>query len=141
MEFGDGVETVSSSGTRSGRPYLAAPDYRHQVSDALLFPSLLTSLQPDYFLTYRLFPQSPSRTHVIAETFVHPQACAPGVRQAHHDDLVPFWQRVNQEDRAICESQQIGLTTPGYRPAAYYTDEDGVHAFDARVARAYRGEP
>jgi Rieske 2Fe-2S family protein len=133
MEFADGVETVSPSGLRDGRPFLAAPAHRRVVSDALLFPTLLTSLQPDYFLAYRLHPLSASRTRVAAETFVHP-ALADHSSLA---ELFAFWDTVNAEDRAVCESQQIGVGSRGYRASGYTSVEDGVHAFDVRVARAY----
>jgi len=134
MTFDSGVETVSRSGTRNGRPFLAAPGYRRQVSDAMLFPTLLTSLQPDYLLTYRLHPLTPTRTHVIAETFVHPAALGSSFDAT---DLVSFWEVVNAEDRAICERQQAGIGSRGYRPSRYATVEEGVHAFDTWVARAY----
>lgn len=134
MELAEGVETVSESRRRSGRPFLAPPGYRRQVSDAMLFPSLLTSLQPDYFLTYRLLPLTPTRTHVVAETFVHPAA-----RGASFDagDLTRFWDLVNAQDRSICERQQVGIRSPAFRPSRYEPVEEGVHAFDRRVARAY----
>ncbi len=135
MAFADGVETVSRSGTRRGRPFLAPSAYRKQVSDALLFPSLLTSLQPDYLLTYRLYPLGPASTRVVAETFVHPSALAG---QADLEDLIAFWEVVNGEDRAICESQQVGVRSRGYRASGYTSVEDGVHAFDGMVARAYQ---
>ena len=98
-----------------------------------LFPTLLTSLQPDYFLTYRLYPLSRAHTRVVAETFVHPAAGAAVLE----GDLVAFWDVVNREDRAICESQQVGLRSRGYRASRYTSVEDGVHAFDCKVARAY----
>jgi Rieske 2Fe-2S family protein len=134
MAFADGVETVSRSGKRNGRPYLASPPYRQQVSDAILFPALLTSLQPDYFLTYRLVPLTAERTRVIAETFVHPAAVGPSFDPS---DLTAFWEVVNAQDRDICEKQQVGIRSRGYRATRYATVEEGVHAFDCRVARAY----
>jgi Rieske 2Fe-2S family protein len=134
MALSEGVETVSRSGERSGRPFLAPSPYREQVSDAMLFPALLTSLQPDYFLTYRLLPLAVERTQVIAETFVHPAALGPSFDLA---DLTAFWDVVNAEDRSICERQQVGIRSRSYRPTRYATVEEGVHAFDCRVARAY----
>jgi Rieske 2Fe-2S family protein len=134
MTFAAGVETVSMSGARNARPFLAAPPYRDRVHDAILFPTLLTSLQPDYLLTYRLHPRAVDRTLVIAETFVHPAAFTPDFDPS---DIVSFWETINQEDQAICERQQIGIGSRGYRPTRYSTVEDGVHAFDRLVARSY----
>jgi Rieske 2Fe-2S family protein len=133
MTFSPDVETVSSSGARGGRPFLAAPAHRAQVCDAMLFPTLLTSLQPDYLLTYRLYPLSPVRTSVVAETFFHPAAKDP----RDVTDVVDFWAQVNEEDRAICERQQMGVRSPGCEAGRYTRVDDGVHAFDCKVARAY----
>jgi Rieske 2Fe-2S family protein len=44
---------------------------------------------------------------------------------------------VNLEDRVICERQQVGIRSRGFRPSRYATVEEGVHAFDKRVAQAY----
>jgi len=134
MKLSDRVETVSMSGTRSGRPFLAPPEYRRQVSDAMLFPTMLTSLQPDYFLTYRLYPVSAERTRVLADTFVHPAALGPAFDVT---DLTRFWDTVNAEDRAICERQQRGIRSRGFSSAPYASVEEGVHAFDVRIAKAY----
>ena len=97
----------------------------------MLFPSLLTSLQPDYLLTYRLEPIAPERTRVVADVLVD----ASTDRDAAAD-IVEFWATTNAEDRAICERQQRGLATPGFEIGCYASVEEGVHAFDRLVARA-----
>jgi hypothetical protein len=43
---------------------------------------------------------------------------------------------VHDEDRAVCEQQQRVMRGGGYASIGYATCEDGVHAFDVRVARA-----
>ena len=130
----DGRETVSESGQRKGRPFVAAEADRGHVHDALLFPLWLTSLQPDYLLSYRLAPLAVDRTLVVAEIQMHPGALAPGVDL---EDVVAFWERTNAEDRAICELQQRGLGSRRARPSVYATSEDGVHAFERLVAARY----
>jgi glycine betaine catabolism A len=134
MELAPGCETVSESGRRQGRPFVAAPPDRGRVHDAFVFPLWLTSLQPDYLLTYRLAPLAVDRTLVVAEVHVHPAARAEGVGL---DDVLAFWRRTNAEDRAICERQQQGLASPRARPAAYAASEDGLHAFERLVAERY----
>jgi glycine betaine catabolism A len=131
MDLVDGRETVSASGTRMDRPWIV-PEERRRVFDAHLFPSLLTSLQPDYFLTYRLHPLAPDRTLIIADTWVD-----PGCPEASIPDVLSFWERVNAEDRAICERQQLGVRSRGFAPVGYARVEDGVHAFDRLVAGRY----
>lgn len=133
MDLDEGMETVSESGTRGGRPYVAGPEDRRRVKDAWVFPLWLTSLQPDYLLTYRLAPLAVDRTLVVAEIHVHPAAPPSSV-----DDLVTFWERTNAEDRAICERQQQGLASPRAEPSFYATSEDGLHAFERILARRYR---
>lgn len=134
MDIHPPAETVSRSGRIQGRPLLVPEDACRRVADAHLFPGLLTSLQPDYLLTYRLHPVAPTRTLVIAETYVHPD-CPEDERIA---DILSFWERVNTEDRAVCERQQIGVRSRGFSPTGYAAVEDGVHAFDRLLARRYR---
>ena len=89
---------------------------RRRVTDACLFPSFLCSMQPDYFLTYQLWPLAPDLTREVAEILVHPVSLRDDV------DLSPlfrFWDRVNAEDRAICERQARGVASSGYTPGRY----------------------
>jgi glycine betaine catabolism A len=134
MDLAPGFETVSESGCRNGRPFVAAPQDRGRVLDALVFPLWLTSLQPDYLLTYRLAPLAADRTLVVAEIHVHPGALAPGVDL---EDVFSFWERTNAEDRAICERQQRGLQASQAAPSRYAASEDGLHAFEGIVAGRY----
>lgn len=134
MELSPGFETVSESGRLHGRPFVAATEDRGRVLDALVFPLWLTSLQPDYLLTYRLAPLAVDRTAVTAEIHMHPGARAAGVDLA---DVFTFWERTNAEDRAICERQQRGLSARHGAPLRYATSEDGLHAFERLVAARY----
>jgi glycine betaine catabolism A len=133
MELAPGFETVSESGQRNGRPFVAREEHRRRVHDALVFPLWLTSLQPDYLLTYRLAPLAVDRTLVVAEIHVHPGARA----RADLDDVFTFWDRTNAEDRMICERQQQGLSTRHAPPLGYATSEDGLHAFERLLAARY----
>ncbi len=126
------AETVSLDGSRHGRP-LIAPEGR--VLDAMLFPSLLTSVQPDYLLTYQLRPRTTGSTHVTADIHFHAAACTTGFVAP---DVYDFWDRVNAEDRAICEDQQRNTRSRAFDPAGYTEVEEGVHAFDTMVARVHR---
>jgi Rieske 2Fe-2S family protein len=130
MEIED-AETVSTSGARRDRPLLVSKANAARVHDAMLFPFLFTSLQPDYLLTYRLDPLCVDRTRVTFDVLVHPEA-----KDDYDREILDFWARVNVEDRAICERQQVGMKTPGFVSACYATVEEGVHAFDRLVARA-----
>ncbi len=122
-------ETVSLSGTRQDRPFVAAPAYRSEVYDAWIAPLWLTSLQPDYLLTYRLAPLAVDRTLVVAEIHVHPAAPPDAL-----PDVTQFWERTNAEDRAICTLQQRGIAAHPQGRSVYASSEDGLHAFERIVA-------
>ena len=130
MEIVD-AETVSRTGSLDGRPLIGPP---RMVHDAHLFPLLLTSLQPDYFLMYRLSPRAPNRTHITFDVGVHPAANpdAPAVYE--------LWDQINAEDRAIIEDQQRNARSRAFPPACYEAVEEGMHAFDRLVASAYLEE-
>jgi Rieske 2Fe-2S family protein len=134
MELASGFETVSETGRRSGRPFVADEEDRGRVLDALVFPLWLTSLQPDYLLTYRLAPLAVDRTLVVAEIHVHAGALAEGMDL---EDVFAFWDRTNAEDRAICELQQRGLGARRFPDSCYTESEDGLHAFERLVASRY----
>lgn len=141
MDIAEGAETVSEDGRLAGRPLVAHPDDLGRVHDALLFPAWLTSLQPDYLLSYRLVPRAPDRTTLIADIFFHDAARAT---DAEPHTVYSFWDRTNAEDRAVCERQQRGVATPSFSPGPYAPVEDGQHAFDRMLARSYLacdGEP
>jgi Rieske 2Fe-2S family protein len=97
--------------------------------------SWLTSLQPDYFLSYRLLPRSASETLVTADIYFHASAFVDGFDPS---DVVTFWARTNAEDRAICERQQRGMAAPSFEPGPYASVEDGVFAFDRKLISEYR---
>ncbi|MDB4936568.1 MAG: Phenylpropionate dioxygenase, partial [Labilithrix sp.] len=128
MPLVDGAETVSLSGRRNERPFLVPEEDRRVVHDAMRFPNLLTSLQPDYLLTFLLYADGPGRTKVVASTYVHEDA-----PDAALDDVLAFWSRVYDEDAVACERQERGLSS---RPMpAQYTDvEEGAAAFAKMVA-------
>lgn len=134
MEIACAAETVSTDGRRRGRPLLVDPERARKVYDAMLFPTLLTSLQPDYFLTYRLTPRRSDLTSVAADIYFHPAAFVPNF---HPREVYDLWDRVNSEDRAICEDQQRNARSRAFAPACYATVEEGMHAFDRMVARVH----
>ncbi|MGC4087627.1 MAG: aromatic ring-hydroxylating dioxygenase subunit alpha [Polyangiaceae bacterium] len=134
MQLADERRTVSAAASVPERPFVVPPAERRRVADAFAFPALLTSLQPDYLLTYQLDPVSPTRTRVTAKVYFHAAAFAPALDAA---DVFEFWDRVNAEDKSICERQQRGLASSSFTSASYSMLEDGVLAFDRRVAELY----
>ncbi|AKV01138.1 Phenylpropionate dioxygenase [Labilithrix luteola] len=128
MPIREGAETVSMSARFQGRPLLVPPEDLRVVHDAMRFPNLLTSLQPEYLLTFTLFPIDGETTRVVASTYVHAEAPEESLA-----DVLDFWSRIYDEDKRACEQQQVGLSSPG-APATTLTEvEEGVLAFRAMV--------
>ncbi|HKO51914.1 MAG TPA: aromatic ring-hydroxylating dioxygenase subunit alpha [Polyangiaceae bacterium] len=133
MELAPELRTVATPGSAE-RPFIVPEPARRRVADALALPALLTSLQPDYLLTYRMEPLAAARTRVTANIYFHAAAFAP---ELEAEDVFGFWDQVNAEDRQICERQQLGLCSRSFQRAAYSLLEEGTHAFDQWLARRY----
>lgn len=136
MELLTEHETVSEGGRLARRPLLGQP--RRLIHDYLLFPACLLSVQPDYLLMYRLWPEAAARTRIVSEIWFHPASEAD--RTFDPSPVFSFWDRVNAQDRAICERQQRGLASPGFRGGCYVSVEESAHRFASMVARAYLGQ-
>ncbi|MBS2018475.1 MAG: aromatic ring-hydroxylating dioxygenase subunit alpha [Deltaproteobacteria bacterium] len=121
MPIVETAETVSTSTRRSGRPFLVPEEDRRVVHDAMRAPNLLTSLQPDYLLTFVVFPQGEGRTRIVASTYVHPEA-----PEASFEDVTTFWDRVYDEDKRACERQERGLRSGGTQ--RFTNVEEGAEA-------------
>ena len=105
------------------------------MRDILVFPNLLLSLQPDYLLVYLLTPLGPARTRVAASIHFAPASFVGGA--CHAPDVFAFWDLTNGEDRRICEGQQLGVASAGYRAGRYTRVDDGLYAFDQWLLGAY----
>jgi glycine betaine catabolism A len=139
MPLRPGAETVSRDGKRHGRPLLrttGAP--MNGALDYVLFPNLFLSLQPDYLLAYRLTPTSHAETRVTLDVLFDRRAVKDGARETvEASDVYEFWEETNAEDYAICERQQIGIASPGFRPGRYAPAEEGTYEFDKIVAQRH----
>ncbi|MBX3192530.1 MAG: aromatic ring-hydroxylating dioxygenase subunit alpha [Labilithrix sp.] len=129
MPIAEEAETVSRSARRNDRPFVVPPEDRRVVHDALRFPNLLTSLQPDYLLTFVVFPIRADLTRVFAGTYVARSHVGPV------DDVTSFWDEVYDEDRRACERQQRGAESVEHAPT-FTAVEEGVAAFSKMVADA-----
>jgi Rieske 2Fe-2S family protein len=131
------AETMSLTGRSLGVPIPGLPAARRrEVGYAALLPSLLVSPHPDYVMTHRLEPLAVNRTRVECSWYFPPEAYErPGFDPAYAAD---FWDVVNRQDWAACESVQRNTASPGWRPGPFSPWETDVHAVMATVARGYR---
>jgi glycine betaine catabolism A len=132
----EGVQTMSLDGRSLGVPIPGLPAARsREVGYAALLPSLLVSPHPDYLMTHRLAPRAAGRTEVECSWYFPPEAWQrDGFDPAY---AAGFWDLVNRQDWAACESVQRNTSSPGWRPGPFSPWETDVHAVMAAVARGY----
>ena len=136
MELEDGVETMSLTG-QGGAPKLPglSAELERRVYYLGLFPNLLISPHPDYLLSHRLEPLSPTRTRVECRT-LFPMAVAEreGFDGSYAGD---FWDVTNKQDWAACESIQRSAASRGFKPGPISEMEEAVYQFFNMIAAGY----
>jgi Rieske 2Fe-2S family protein len=138
MDLEPHAETMSMTGA-SGGVVLRGLDatLRRQVIYVGVFPNLLLSLHPDYVMTHRIEPRSPSRSWVECQWLFAPEAVeSDGFDPSY---AVDFWDVTNRQDWHACEGVQRGVSSRGYRPGPFSEAEDAVQQFVTFVARGYLG--
>jgi glycine betaine catabolism A len=137
MDLRGGADTMSLDGA-SPIPRLTAltDEQARQVFYFALFPNLLISPHPDYVMTHRLDPISPTTTWVeCAWLFASDAADRQGFDPSY---ATAFWDIMNRQDFTACEAVQRGLGSRGYLPGPFDFLEFDVYAFQAMLAQAYR---
>jgi Rieske 2Fe-2S family protein len=116
----DGAWTFSFSGDspRSAFPGLDDAE-RTRHKGELVYPNLLLSLSAEHVATFVLSPLGPDRTLIDVDLLV-----APGEAGLEIDDCAGFWDLVNRQDWAVCESVQRGMTSAFYLQGWYAPMED-----------------
>ena len=114
----DGAWTFTASGTTDRRPFEGLdPDERIRHKGELIYPNFMLSLSAEHVAAFLLLPHGPDRTTIVTEFLFHPSEMArPGFDPA---DAVDFWDLVNRQDWAICESVQRGMTSRVFQSGYY----------------------
>ena len=85
-----------------------------------------------------LRPEAPERTTVVCEFLFHPDEIArPGFDPG---DAVEFWDLVNRQDWAICESVQRGMSSRVFRSGYYAPMESSSLDIRRYIAERLGGE-
>jgi phenylpropionate dioxygenase-like ring-hydroxylating dioxygenase large terminal subunit len=79
----------------------------------VVFPNLMLSASADHVAAFTLLPRATDRTDVVCSLLFDP---AEVVTQGFDpSDAVELWDLVNQQDWAVCESVQRGMSSRSYR--------------------------
>jgi glycine betaine catabolism A len=136
MDLAEDAETMSLTG-RGGAPHLPGLDAEQdrRVFYFALFPNLLISPHPDYVLSHRLEPLSPTRTRVECRSlFPRSVVETPGFDGSYASE---FWDVTNKQDWAAVESVQRSAASRGFRPGPISEMEEAVYQFFNMVATGY----
>jgi Rieske 2Fe-2S family protein len=118
-----GAWTFSADGTSDRAPFPdldAAERVRHKGE--LVQPNLLLSLSADHVAAFTLWPTAHDETRVeCALLFAADEVARPAFDPS---DVAGFWDVVNRQDWAVCESTQRGMSSRAYVEGWYAPMED-----------------
>ena len=76
----------------------------------------------DHAASFTLWPRAAGITDIVCEFLFHPDEMARADFDA--SDAVEFWDLVNRQDWAICESVQRGMGSTAFQTGYYAPMED-----------------
>ena len=114
----DGAWTFTGSGTSNRAPFEGlSEDERVRHKGELVYPNLLLSLSAEHVAVFTIRPHAPAHATVVCEFLFHPSEMANP--DFDPSDAVDFWDLVNRQDWAICESVQRGMTSRVFQTGYY----------------------
>jgi len=119
----EGAWTFTMSGTTSREPLPGLDEAeRTRHKGELVHPNLMISCSADHVASFVLLPQGVDRTRIEFRLLFHPSAVADPAFDP--TDAGDFWDLVNQQDWAVCESVQRGMSSRAYRHGWFAAMED-----------------
>jgi Rieske 2Fe-2S family protein len=118
-----GAVTFTASGTTARAAFSGLDEFektRHKGE--LLYPNLMLSLACDHVAAFGVFPEGPAQTTIVCDLLFHPSEMERGAFDP--SDVREFWDIVNRQDWAICESVQAGMRSQAFRYGYYAPMED-----------------
>jgi glycine betaine catabolism A len=130
MPLIEGTVSYTMTGSAAVRRPLTDAIKEPDIGTLLLFhfPSIWNHIMGDHASSFRMLPISATETQLTTKWLVHRDA----VEGVDYDvkALTEVWLATNDEDRRICQENQLGIMSPGYDPAPYSpVHEDGVVQF------------
>lgn len=140
MELREGYETMALDGAhRVGPPMCGiTPVDERRIDYLVVWPTLLLSIHPDYLLVHRLEPLGPERTRIVCDWLFEPATMA--AEGFDPRPAIEFWDLTNRQDWHVCELQQRGTASRGFRAGRFADNEASVHAFDLMCVDRYTGD-
>lgn len=131
------AESMTTDGKRTAEPIRTLDDQQKQrVYYYTMIPNMMYGLHPDFVVAWRIEPQGPSHTKIIAQWLYEPEA----IQQPDFDPqpAIEFWDRTNRQDWDICQSSYEGVCSMAYRPGPWSDSESIPRAFDQSVLELLR---
>jgi len=118
-----GAYTFTRSGTTARRPFPALnQDERERHKGELIYPNLFISLACDHAAVFILLPRAAERTDIVCHFLF--ESLERAKADFDPSDAVDFWDVVNRQDWAICESVQKGMRSRVHNHGYYAPMED-----------------
>jgi Rieske 2Fe-2S family protein len=119
----EGAWTFTASGTTNRRPFEGLDeDEQVRHKGELIYPNLMISLSADHVAAFTLVATAAGRTTIHCDILIDPEE---RTRDGFDlSDAVDFWDMVNRQDWAICESVQRGMSSRGYTQGWFAPMED-----------------
>jgi Rieske 2Fe-2S family protein len=119
----EGAWTFTMSGTTDRSPLPGLDDdERTRHKGELVYPNLMLSCSADHVAAFTLIPQAVDRTRIECRLLFHPSELAKS--SFDPSDSGDFWDMVNRQDWAICESVQRGMSSRAYTHGWFAPMED-----------------
>ncbi|HEY6597383.1 MAG TPA: aromatic ring-hydroxylating dioxygenase subunit alpha [Asanoa sp.] len=119
----DGAWTFSATGTSDRAPFdgLAEAE-RTRHKGELVYPNLMLSLSADHAAAFTLWPTAAGHTRIVCDLLFAPAEVAKATFDP--TDAAGFWDVVNRQDWAVCESVQRGTSSRGFTQGWFAPMED-----------------
>lgn len=119
----EGANTFTATGTTDRAPF---PGLNQSEKDRhfgeLAYPNLMLSMSMDHGVANILRPVAPEQTEIDCRFLFHPDEVAKDT--FNPSDAVDFWDVINRQDWAICESVQRGMHSRPFEYGYYAPMED-----------------
>ena len=119
----EGAWTFTMTGTTDRAPLAGLDEHeRTRHKGDLAYPNLMLSASADHVAAFVLHPRAVDRTEVVCSLLFAREAVADPAFDP--SDAAELWHLVNQQDWAICESVQRGMSSRAYTHGWFAPMED-----------------